>query len=74
MHTSKFGEVTFIHNGDYSGDVTLVVDLAARCGSKQAEDFVVPNSVLVAFVAQQVRAARIAELENKSSEELLGLN
>jgi hypothetical protein len=54
----------FHYNGDGSGDVELVA------GEQRLR---VPIADLLTLVAALVRAQRIAELEDASAEELLGL-
>lgn len=72
MHTSRYGEVVIQHNGSRTGEAVLVlpadyveiVDGVARVH--------LDASVLQAFVADGVRAARIAALEQATPEEILG--
>lgn len=69
MHTFTSRHVTFAFNGDGSGDVTIRSNEAAA----EAPCKTVPVDTVVAFVAELVRRRRIAELEEMSPHELLGL-
>lgn len=67
MHTFEADDDFRIHhNGDYSGDVTIVHD-------KTKQEMTVPFTVLVEFVAHFVRGERISKLENASFAEVLGV-
>lgn len=65
MHTTTCGETTFSHHGDYSGPVTIRVQNGASLD--------VPGGDLIAFVAEYVRAVKIAELESARALEILGV-
>lgn len=54
------------HNGDFTGDVYIEI-------AGEEEEIVVPMYVMEAIVAAKIRAARIAELEDATVAELLGL-
>lgn len=63
-HTSNYGNTSFIHDGDYSGIVTIITS------TQQVE---VDFDDLKAIVAAAVRQEKISRLENATNEELLGL-
>lgn len=65
MHHLTCGQTGFNFNSDLSGDVVIT----KPDGSKLE----VPGRDLVDFVAEQVRRARIAEVEEMSALRLLGL-
>jgi hypothetical protein len=60
MHTTKFGKTTFHHNGDYSGNVTIV-EVGPEGETVNFAD--VPVEDLEAFVAEKYRSAIIEALE-----------
>lgn len=64
-HAWQHGDFMFVGNSDLSGDI-LVRNRATE------EEIEVPGWVLVAFVAERVRAERITALERMTPEELLG--
>jgi hypothetical protein len=67
VHTTTFDrhpEITFLHNGDFSGSVEIVSD---------GVSFLVPFDALVSLVAKWALEVRIAELEAASEREVLGL-
>jgi hypothetical protein len=66
MHTTKIGNYTFIHNGDYSGNTRIVNGLTH-------EEMEVPFDALKGLVAEYVRDERISKLEQAEDDELLGL-
>ena len=59
MHCFRSGNVTILHNSDYSGDAVIVVDDGNAPTETQ-----VPARALLEFAAEYVRATRIAALEN----------
>lgn len=62
-HTTKINETTFIHNGDFSGEVEI----------QHGEEFMnIPFAYLRGIVTEYVRYKRIAELERADDEEVLG--
>lgn len=64
MHTMEFYSRWRIHhNGDFSGDVTLV--------SPDGVETTVPFAHLFALVAEKVRRDRIATLEQADTKQLL---
>lgn len=82
MITSKYGDfeegtTTFHHNGDFSGDVTIVrgaVESEAdydRLGpARQEVQFEVPYEHLEKLVIDKLRSDIISKLENASHEQL----
>ncbi len=64
MHSMKIGEWNIHYNGDFSGDIHF----DRRDGKEKIR---IPFSVVEALVAEKVRAERIAQLEDASTEELL---
>lgn len=68
MHTTEFKkfDVTFIHNGDFSGDVIIV-------RGDGEETFEVPFAALVSIVAAWARDVKIAKLEGANERKVLGL-
>lgn len=70
MHTTGYLGVTFIHNGDYSGDVTI---LDPQDPSRQHR-IVVPFAALKSIVADCVRDLRKADLDIASSDRILGIH
>lgn len=62
-HTSTIGKTTFIHNGDFEGEVEV------RNGD---QSMVLPFADIKGIVAEFVRNQRIEKLEQASVEELLG--
>ncbi|MEK7562033.1 MAG: hypothetical protein AAB541_04190 [Patescibacteria group bacterium] len=64
------GQITFFHNSDLSGDVTIV--------SKSAEGIVngeldVPGEAIVEFVAEYVKKQRISQIEDAEPTEVFGI-
>lgn len=70
MHTFQSCQVRIHYNSDLSGNVKIsTVDHVVG-----AQVYVeIPGQVLVEFVAEYVRRAKISALESASDEELLGL-
>ena len=65
MHITGIGNVTFYHNGDFSGDVEIVT---------KSDGLVrVPYEVLKAFIAESIRTQKITQIEQASDDDLLGL-
>ena len=64
MHTTKINNTAFIHDGDYGTDIEIVV------GKKR---LTVPSADLKGFMASWVRDEKIAQLEQASDDEVLGL-
>ena len=63
MHVTTTGKGTvFVHNGDFSGDVTV---------NSGASSLVVPNEDILEFVAEYIRLKRIAQLESMPWQRLL---
>jgi hypothetical protein len=67
-HTFKGKEVAIIHNGDFSGDVSIVKELP---GQKHAMEMKLPFEDLLDFVAEYVRGEAIEKLEGMDSRDLL---
>lgn len=63
-HTTRIGETAFTHNGDYSGDVTIV----GRNGG-----WTVPFEDLKGLVAQYIASKHIQRLEQADPDEILGI-
>lgn len=65
MHTTAIGNVTFYHNGDFSGYIEIVT---------KSDGLVrVPYEVLKAFIAESIRTQKITQIEQASDDDLLGL-
>lgn len=62
-HTTVIDEYTFIHNGDYSGDIKIVGPKKADNGEHTTE-LHVPMVVLEQFIAGKVQTELIATVEN----------
>lgn len=75
MHSTDYLDMTFHHNGDYSGEVLVQVPAGnVRGGFGDAHVVVeVPFAALVSLVADAVRGQRIARLENMPDAEILGI-
>jgi hypothetical protein len=77
MHTTKFEknpEYTFHHNGNFSGNVTIVRERYRDGPSLVSTDEVeVPFDALVSLVAKWARDVRLAKLEDATEREVLGL-
>jgi hypothetical protein len=68
MHSTTFDRhpnITFLHHGDFSGDVEVVFD--------DLSVVKIPFSALVSLVAKWAREVRLAKLEGASEREVLGL-
>lgn len=66
--SSGDGSTAFYYNGDFSGDVAIVRDIA---GLLQRAN--VPAWQVKRLVAEMVRVERMRRIENATSDELLGL-
>jgi hypothetical protein len=64
-HRTICGTTEFLHNGDLSGDVSVKLP--------DGSWIAVPGEDLVAFVAQYVKAERMAALEEASVATVLGV-
>ncbi len=79
MHTTTIGEYRFHHNGDYSGDVRIIVPadkvdhIDWPIPGDGTFEIVIPFEVLGEFVAESVADARIGRLEQLEWYEVLGL-
>ena len=71
MHTTFSKSCVFIHNGDYSGE-TIIRNLSKNTNEILGE-VTVNTQDLFDFVANYIRSQKINELENMSSDEILGL-
>lgn len=63
MHTTHSNDTTFVHHGDYSGDVII---------NHGGDSIEVPAEDLLSFAAEYVRQHRIRQLEEASIDEMLG--
>lgn len=61
-HTSKYGDVSFIHDGDYDGDVEIVAD--GGC-------ITIPFETMKELMADYIRSKRIAALETSCTDDIL---
>jgi hypothetical protein len=68
MHTSHVGDVAFVHNGDYSGEIRIV---GKDSDGKEAEVEVLSMRVLVDFLSGALRSEIIGEMENMTDLETL---
>ncbi len=73
MHTQDHGDQTFLHNGDYSGDVTITGLHWSFDEAGQSYTATIPFAALASFVAEAVRDARTSRLEEMEPWALLGL-
>lgn len=64
MHTFQGKTVTIHHNGDYSGEATVI------CGDQEIK---VACEDLLEFVAGAVRTSKVGKIEDADYKELLGL-
>lgn len=60
---------TYLHNGDFSGDVTVALPLDVVRGDSLIAS--IPMADLVALVAEKIRRERISELENMTASAIL---
>lgn len=67
-HSTKINDTTFIHNGDYSGSVTISRDHV--CGEECME---VPFKDLLKFIGSYVISEKISRLEQMDADEIFGL-
>ena len=74
MHTTTIDEITFHHNGDYSGDVLINGAEVEIDGYDGSTTVTMPFEVLAEFVAEAVRAQRTARLEQLEWYQVLGLH
>lgn len=76
MHTTKIGDVAFIHNGGYDGDVYISLQKSKIEESVTNENYVlvtIPFDTLKNFVASYIRRKKVAQLESSDDDEILGL-
>ena len=67
MHTYNYENYTFNYNSDLSGEVIIYDTL------KPNEQIEIEGHALVEFVAEFIKNKKIAELENATTSELLGI-
>ena len=75
-HAATYGEFYVIHNGDYSGKISINVkeELNAETGVwKYKEIASLPMWLLEHIVVAKVRQERISALEDAGIDEILGL-
>ncbi len=74
MHSYNTNNTTFLFNGDGSGNV-LISQLESLPGNKKKKlgQVEVPVEDVLDFVANLVRNAKIAELEQADAKDVLGL-
>ena len=65
-HCTMSHGVTFTHNADLSGDVTI------RTGNGDLVQ--VPGAALIRLIAKHAMTLRVAKMEQMSDQDLLGLN
>lgn len=67
MYTFSMGGYSILHNGDYSGNVTI-----ERQNDKgDYEEFEVPFDVLKSFMAEYVRKTLHSRLDDMSADQIL---
>jgi hypothetical protein len=64
-HTLEYGQFALHHDGDFQGDVVITDD--------KGDSMKVPAKLIRRFVAAQVRADKISNLEQMSDDQVLGL-
>jgi hypothetical protein len=78
MHTREFdtdkGIIAIHYNGDYSGDIQIVVGETTGFTTPGMVGVVIPFEVLANFVAGAVRDKRMERLENLAWFYLLGFD
>lgn len=70
MHTSKTPHATFHHNGDFSGDVKMMVEPQMVEPMFGVVQVTIPFKDLRTLVFQYLRDKMIAELEGMSDKDL----
>lgn len=65
-HSTQIGKTTFVHNGDFSGNVTII-----RENNKLQVEITLPFKDLVDIVAERKRDLLISELEQLNTETIL---
>ncbi len=73
MHSRTIDEITFHHNGDYSGDVLINGAEVEIDGYDGSTTITISFEVLAEFVSDAVRVARRSRLEQLEWYEVLGL-
>lgn len=78
MHSTDIGDVTFHHNGDFSGDVKIDVSAynvvlvqTSMPGVPGVFEIEIPFDALKGLVAEYVRGQLIEELEQDSADDVL---
>lgn len=77
MHSTRCGNIVFVHNGDYSGSVRIVKEkrdnpLMIPSDEEDAPgQLSIPTQAIFDFVANKIRMDRIAKLERMDADELL---
>jgi hypothetical protein len=66
MHTTKINDSTFVHNGGFDGDVTII-------RAQGADEITLPFEDVLEFVARYVQQERVSKLEQANAKEILGL-
>lgn len=70
-HTTHTTHAAFIHDGDFDGEVIIIIRGA---DGAQDEQLTLDIQDLLEFVAEIVRDKRIARLEEMTPEQLLGFD
>lgn len=71
-HTTRVGKTVFIHNGDFSGDVELIVDKQQIQKWEHGERTVsVPFEEIKGLVAEYVRQKTLEAVHAADADELL---
>lgn len=65
-HTTSFDGFSFIHNGDFSGEIEIV-------DTTTGHRMLVPGRILIGFAAEIIRQREIARWENMEQDEILGV-
>jgi hypothetical protein len=79
MHSTDGKEVTFHHNGDYSGDVLIVVQAhkvahyESTSHTSEHYEIEIPFNDLKMLVAEYVRGEKVDRLEQAEDDEVFGL-
>lgn len=63
MHTAKHGETTFTYNSDFSGGIRITT---------KKNSLTIPSSNLFDFMAQVIKEARIRNIEEQSTADIIG--
>lgn len=76
MHSTEIDGVTIHHNGDFSGDVLIVVDKTNTeeynsTGSRVMVEVSIPFKILRSLVIEQLRRKTISNFESMSDEDFV---